>query len=144
MREHKFKVWCEYVIDGKSFTEMATEDDWFVLAQTGKLMTFGPNGEIDPNPEKKYTKLIPLFCTGLKDKNGKEIYEGTVSQLVTKGDIKLSKFVYFYNEGLARFQKRRDDGEIYDCDKISEGGKIIIGNIHENPKLLEKKCQSKE
>ncbi len=78
---------------------------------------------------------------GVKDKSEVEIYEGDISQTIAFTDageeVRLSKFVYFYDEGLARFRKRRDDGEIYDCDKISEQGKTIIGNIHQKPELME-------
>lgn len=71
--------------------------------------------------------------TGLKDKNGKEIYEGDIVQGIEKWDIDLiddfNSFIYqvLYSEshsGLGGFT--REDIE-------------IIGNIHENPELLEKK-----
>ena len=69
------------------------------------------------------------------DKNGNEIYGGSIAQTVCENlKVRLSKFEYFWNEDKAQFQKRREDGNIYACDKISEGGKEIIGNIYENNK----------
>ena len=73
-------------------------------------------------------------CTGLKDKNGKLIYEGDIvethdyttehSQIVfDKGCYVLkSKDVAMY-EHLSNYEK--------ECE--------VIGNIHENPELLEEK-----
>ena len=66
--------------------------------------------------------------TGLHDKNGKEIYEGDIPDDYGP--------VFFSNEYLGYFAKaneiEREYKPIYDIPIIE-----IIGNIHENPELLE-------
>lgn len=72
--------------------------------------------------------------TGLKDKNGKEIYEGDIVEYVTH---------YYGNEN--RHRKVVEWGE-WDSDDFGEPhnlgysnlseGMEVIGNIHENPELL--------
>jgi len=76
MREHKFRVWCEYTIDGRKYADMAGPENWFLLTQSGHLMSHGPCVGFDPNAEQKHDKLIVEFWTDRKDKNGKDIYEG--------------------------------------------------------------------
>ena len=74
--------------------------------------------------------MIPLQYTGLKDKNGTEIYEGDIiktkdfyecEELVFKGKIEVVKSL---------------DNYINRCSFIDTSGEVI-GNVYENPELLE-------
>ena len=74
-----------------------------------------------------FKEVVLMQYTGLKDKNGKEIYEGDI---VTDG---VGKFKIVYDLKLAGYQPYcifRDDPENY-CE--------VLGNITENPELLENK-----
>ncbi len=140
MRQAKYRAW------DKDLRRMFYLDKGhFMIGGTGQACMFCSIwlDELIKNnftKEGRHKPKILMQFTGLLDKNGVEIYEGTIAQTITQDGVRLSKFAYFYNESLARFQKRRYfDGEIYDCDEISEHGKEIIGNIHEHPKLLEEK-----
>lgn len=72
-------------------------------------------------------KLILMQSTGLKDKNGKEIFEGDVVRLyMHSGSVRC---IFAVKNLRAYFMDdyHPDDLELYE----------IIGNIHENPELLE-------
>lgn len=73
--------------------------------------------------------------TGLKDKNGKEIYEGDVLE----HPVSRERFVINWSTGYCGFRgeyKNGIDGNIA-MQVDDKGLAVIIGNIYENPELLE-------
>lgn len=74
-------------------------------------------------------------CTGLKDKNGKLIYEGDIIKLYGKN------YKVIFEKHAAYFGLFISKKETYRLNDIhTQTSEIeIIGNIYENPELLEEK-----
>lgn len=125
-REIKFRAW-----DKKSGRWMTTGPHlhtFSIFGDTGKLAGVAADwdGSEDPNDFE-----ISQF-TGLKDKNGKEIYESDILQIPTAFDA--PRAVEF--NVLGHICAVNDNGqtslligEIERCE--------VIGNIYENPDLLD-------
>jgi len=76
--------------------------------------------------------LIKMQCTGLKDKNGKLIYEGDI---VKDQDGKIYNIKW--NDCYAYFVLwDSDDIEYYTFEEFNLTKLEVIGNIYENPELL--------
>jgi hypothetical protein len=123
-REIKFRAW-----DGK---EMTTTFD--ITSQGGvRRILLGT-----PSVELSYYKLMQF--TGLKDKNGKEIYEGDI----IKDDDLTEIYEVIWQDWYPGFGLRRPKNittglgtaEQELNSETSRGTIEVIGNIYENPEIL--------
>ena len=84
-------------------------------------------------------KVIPETvgqCTGLKDKNGKWIFENDIVKDTGSG---ICYFIKWFPE-CACYSLANKDGQMnFGCDELEMflDDLSVIGNIHDNPKLLE-------
>ena len=130
MREIKFRAWD---IMNKMMINC------FALSSTGNIMFTkkrGSDGKYHysdlSNQGYNNERFVLMQYTGLKDKNGKEIYEGDI---IRRDDGILS--VHFGSSAFG-LSVHRSDG-VFASQWQLYGGKDkgeIIGNIYENPDLL--------
>lgn len=141
MREIKFRAW-----DKEEKKYLLPEKQGFIIVPT--LPSFGVtlpyhrgrnfSGDEDCFDWADADLLMGRYeleqYTGLKDKNGKEIYEGDIVEYVT----------YYY--GNEKRHRKVIEWEEWDSDDFGEPhnlgyfnldeGVEVIGNIHENQELL--------
>lgn len=80
-------------------------------------------------------------CTGLKDKNGKLIFEGDIVKFINDAG-KRFLYVAVWNTSLLSWEVQEIShyvkNDYYGFDELCEYGNTeLIGNIHDNPELLE-------
>ena len=126
MRDIKFRVW--------DTEENKFKETGFMINQYGSLMQYGEFEKMKKISRDRY-KILQY--TGLKDKEGKEIYEGDIS----KTEFCLKGLV-FYDDGGFKLTSERGgilNKKIFDelnNDLIKLNELKVIGNKYENPKLL--------
>jgi uncharacterized phage protein (TIGR01671 family) len=132
MREIKFRAWDEYKKELISSEKIGTEKTGF--DETGNFYI----GRYDCN-EDWYDDIIIMQFTGLKDKKGKEIYEGDIVCVETRYNKSIIK-----HKGFIKFEEATF---IFACDEVAdhymtfielfgEWDIEVIGNIYEHSELL--------
>lgn len=124
-REIKFRAWT-----GK---KMLSSDEFDYVSSNGFAAAF----EHVPYEEPMAVNSESLMqYTGLKDKDGQEIYEGDIlndRMIAIEHKYIKSKCVVIFNNGafLANPINKEAKGTQY-----INGTDVVIGNIHKNPELL--------
>ena len=115
MREIKFRIWnCHGQV----------MHQWPELVKGDKIHLL----------DKQQPTYKVMQYTGLKDKNGLEIYEGDILHHQIQGNRKV---IYPMSDNFAGFGLESTEGKkntLQDSSYLYE----VVGNIHQNPELLEK------
>ena len=114
MREIKFRCW-----DSENKIMI---DDCYIDCYNGSVYEVPLKTYNTPHIEITTVNYEPMQYTGLKDKNGKDIYEGDITND--------KEIVEFGNGGFYHFSIAGWEGST-EWETIE-----IIGNIHENGELL--------
>uniref|UniRef100_A0A6M3KEL1 Putative YopX protein n=1 Tax=viral metagenome TaxID=1070528 RepID=A0A6M3KEL1_9ZZZZ len=137
MREIKFRAW------DKSSKKMG-------MVQIKQILIPDGNNEhghqelavshlkFGTNPSHWLISPILMQYTGLKDNNGKEIYEGDIVNLIPDGYVKEIATVEWDNNNASWIYRRISELELVNKSGVYVKWEPVevIGNIYENPKLI--------
>lgn len=124
----KFRLWNRitsqlHIVDGLYFDAREAEyvDDDNVLRFVG------------------FKNIVLMQSTGLKDKNGKEIFEGDILAFETDDEVINVKIFWDEKHALFMFgsEKYNEEEPLAELVEANTYPFEIIGNVYENPELLE-------
>ena len=144
MREHKYRGW--HTTQKRMFSCEEMVSDQLTLLPDGRFINVN-SASTSLSVIYPKDKFIPLQYTGLKDKNGKEIYEGDIVEYkdILSDEFAIDKnsnligVINWYEEkaGLVIQQAKENyRGGHYICNWDMAMDIEIIGNIYENPEFL--------
>ena len=127
MREIKFRAWNDKSKEMFDVDVLAINPVMWDSGGTGVSLAYQPHIKV-------------MQYTGLKDKNGKEIYEGDVVESFTIPNGYICRGVVIFENGSFLMDVKNapfaESGFKADFDeRICEY--TVLGNIYENPELLE-------
>jgi len=128
MREIKFRAWDKQT---RNWCELYTVDnavEWY----NRKHSIF--RGFFDRH-------IILMQYTGLKDKNGKEIYEGDIIDKSytnpLNGELVIQRYIIKWHNGMYKAVFIKDKPYYDRCLWMEYKDTEVIGNVFDNPELLE-------
>lgn len=132
MREIKFRAW-----DKKD--KVMVDFSHPYLAVVGERIRNYSLGYDSEGNYRQQENIIYMQYTGLKDKHGVEVYEGDLLGNTMEG------FAIAWDEELHSFwpinqyiPEEKSDVHWYEIVEMADHGRLeVIGNIYENPELLE-------
>ncbi|MFA6152930.1 MAG: YopX family protein [Chitinophagaceae bacterium] len=141
MREIKFRGW--HTKKQKMFSAENMAIDQLTLLPTGEFINVSG---MDTKLSHVFTKneFVPLQYTGLKDKNGKEIYEGDIvksiynprNEYYTKKENMMIVEYDICNPCFVLIDIKNKNIMEYDFVCCNMRSNEVIGNIYENPELI--------
>ena len=126
----KFRAWDKTENEMWNVEAIYIEDEW-VKVNDGSI--YGITKDL-------VRDYVLMQSTGLKDKNGTEIYEGDIVEFKYPYDKRIkTKGVIVRNDNKACFGiSMKETTEQYELYRITaENYLSVIGNVHQNPELLE-------
>ena len=130
----KFRAW--------DTTNKEMFKDTFAITESGQVVVVEQEF-VTSIPDYVFVDhLVIMQSTGLKDKNGKEIFEGDVVRMRNPRDRRqIGKFqvVRVANSPMLGLLDKKLTTEIFNLYEHMRNYYEIAGNIYENPELLEVK-----
>lgn len=134
MREFKFRAWVRE--EDERYSHMVDSPRSIITILEHILMVGRPMGFSDCDSRPYPERYVLMQYTGLKDKNGREIYEGDIvlyDRNIHK-DIDTAKFKVVWAKDRYVLQEIKHK---YYIDDVTWELVEVIGNIYENPELME-------
>ena len=131
MREIKFRAWDK---ETKNICEVRNIDFISEMVQIKYQANYGV---------RELENVILMQFTGLQDENGVDIYEGDIINLSYEyfdghfRDNEIVGKVYFEDSSFRMSYKKYDEIREWRIDEPEILSIEVIGNIYENPELLE-------
>lgn len=129
MREFKFRVWD--IEDCKMYTMGSFyQEGNYMFDSDYPVVEFYRDETPDNKRCNTRDKVRIMQYTGLKDRDGIEVYEGDILSHTKSGKEYICKVVYsnsgFYTHGI----------NFRTINPLATSNKRVVGNIYENPELL--------
>ena len=133
MREIKFRAWHKK--QAKMYSPEEMGQDQLTLMPDGRGFANISGQDVRLSRIDNGLHMIPMQYTGLKDKNGKEIYEGDI--VTANYKVMTSRYSVVIRDGHTCLDARPSSSVLsFHLDIANTELYEVIGNIYENPKLL--------